>query len=45
MLTIWNKLATIKLTVPYKNIDLGAEVLWENVKEEILTTEDGYLLH
>ncbi len=44
MLSIWNKLATIKLTVPYKNIDLGAEVLWKNVKEKIVTTEDGYLI-
>ncbi len=27
-----------------KNIDLGTEVVWENVREEILTTEDGYLI-
>ena len=26
------------------NIDLGSEILWENVKEEIVTTEDGYLI-
>ena len=34
----------IKLTVPYKNLDLGAEILWQNVQEEIITTEDGYLI-
>lgn len=28
-----------------KNIDLGAEILWQNVKEEIVTNEDSYLLH
>ena len=27
-----------------KNIDLGTEVLWQNVREEIVTTEDGYLI-
>ncbi len=24
-----------------KNVDLGAEVLWKNVKKEIVTTEYG----
>lgn len=28
-----------------KNLDLGTEILWKNVKEEIETTKDGYLLH
>ena len=27
-----------------KNIDLGTEMLWQNVREEIVTTEDGYLI-
>ncbi|NEP85201.1 MAG: hypothetical protein F6K39_48220 [Okeania sp. SIO3B3] len=27
-----------------KNLELGTEVLWENVKEEIETTRDGYLI-
>ncbi|NER04261.1 MAG: hypothetical protein F6K17_17405 [Okeania sp. SIO3C4] len=27
-----------------KNIDLGAEILWKNVKEEIVNTEDSYLI-
>ena len=28
-----------------KNIDLGSETLWQNVRDEIVTTEDSYLLH
>lgn len=27
------------------NVDLGTEILWQNVREEIVTSEDGYLLH
>ena len=27
-----------------KNIDLGTETLWQNVREEIVTAEDGYLI-
>ncbi|NEP85103.1 MAG: hypothetical protein F6K17_34370 [Okeania sp. SIO3C4] len=27
-----------------KNIDLGTESLWQNVREEIVTAEDGYLI-
>uniref|UniRef100_UPI0035C8DDFD hypothetical protein n=1 Tax=Okeania sp. SIO2F4 TaxID=2607790 RepID=UPI0035C8DDFD len=34
----------IGLIVPYKNLELGSEVLWKNVKEEIETTRDGYLI-
>ncbi len=34
----------IKLTVLKKNLDLGAEILWQNVQEKIITTEDGYLI-
>ncbi len=41
---IWKKLATIKLIVLYKNVELGTETLWENVRGEIVTSEDGYLI-
>ncbi len=27
-----------------KNVDLGTEVLWKNVKKEIVATTDGYLI-
>ncbi len=27
-----------------KNVDLGTEILWQNVREEIVTSEDGYLI-
>ncbi|NES71829.1 MAG: hypothetical protein F6K24_44815 [Okeania sp. SIO2D1] len=27
-----------------KNIDLGTESLWQNVRKEIVTAEDGYLI-
>ncbi|NEP82362.1 MAG: hypothetical protein F6K39_31975 [Okeania sp. SIO3B3] len=27
-----------------KNIDLGTEILWQNVREEIVNSENGYLI-
>ncbi|MGB3509254.1 MAG: hypothetical protein WBA93_08435 [Microcoleaceae cyanobacterium] len=51
MLTIWKKLATIaelcvsnQINRYLKNVDLGTEILWQNVREEIVTSEDGYLI-
>ncbi len=26
-----------------KSVDLGSEILWQNVRKEIVNSEDGYL--